>query len=56
MLTVSRRGFPGTPVLKTSCFQYREHRFNPLSGNQDFIGHVAEPKENKKQLVGKTQL
>lgn len=27
--------FPGSPVLRTLCFHYRGHRFNPWSENQD---------------------
>ena len=25
--------FPGSPVVKTLCFHYRKHRFDPWSGN-----------------------
>ena len=27
------RDFPGGPVVKTLCIHYREHGFNPQSGN-----------------------
>ena len=29
----SQRDFHGGPVVKTPCFQYREHRFDPWLGN-----------------------
>ena len=30
---VNTGDFLGGPVAKTSCFHYREHGFNPWSGN-----------------------
>ena len=35
----SSRDFPGGPVAKTLCFQFRGHRFNPWSGN--WIPHAT---------------
>ena len=30
--------FPGSPVVKTPCSQYRQHGFNPWLGNYDPTG------------------
>ena len=48
----SQRDFPGGPVVKTSCFQCREHRFNPLSGNYDPICSAVQPGQKKKIILG----
>ena len=29
------RDFPDSPVVKTLCFHFKEHGFNPWSGNLD---------------------
>ena len=42
--------FPGSPVVKTLCFQCRGHGFNPWSGNWDPLCCTVRPK-NKKELV-----
>ena len=31
--TIYKLDFPGSPVVKTPCFQYRGCRFDPWSGN-----------------------
>ena len=38
---------PGRPVVKTSYFQCREHRFNPCLGNWDLTCCTAWPKKLK---------
>ena len=39
--------FPGSPVIKSSCFHCREHEFNPQLRNQD--PHVVLACEKKKK-------
>ena len=41
------RDFPGGPVVKTPLFLCRGHGFEPWSGNEDPICHMAWPKNKK---------
>ena len=43
--------FCGGPGVKTTCFQRRECRFNPGSGNYDPTSHTAWPKSKKQNKV-----
>lgn len=46
--------FPGIPVVKTLCFQYRECRFSPWLGNQDHMRCAA--KKKKKIYASNTKM
>ena len=51
------RDFPGGSVVKTTCFQCREHGFDPWSGNYDPTCKTALPplKINEKEKRFKDQ-
>ena len=34
-----KRDFPGDPVVKTLCFLSRGHKFNPWSGNKEYLNN-----------------
>ena len=38
-------GFPGGPVTKTLCFQFKGNGFNPLLGNKDPTRCLAWPRK-----------
>ena len=40
---------PGDPAVQTRRFHCKGHRFNPWSGNEDRMCHVARPKNKKKK-------
>ena len=48
----SARNLPGSPVVKTSHFPCRGHRFDPWSGNKDPTCCVAWRKKKKKVALG----
>lgn len=48
LLKMRAREFPGGPVLRPQCFQYRAPGFNPCSGSWDPISHVVWPNRKKK--------
>ena len=50
------RDFPGSPVVKTSWFHYRGHRFNPWSGNWDPAYCTVQPRLKKKKKVSESEL
>ena len=35
------REFPGSPVVRTFCFPWRDHRFDSWLGNRDPTSHVV---------------
>ena len=41
--------FFGGPMVKTLCFQYRGHGFNPWLGNKDPTCHKAWSKKKKER-------
>ena len=39
--------FPGSSVVKISCFHCRGHEFQPWSGNWDPTGHLTNNNNDK---------